>query len=104
MFTVTEAAAEQIKSAASQGGTEGMALRLAAVKHDDGSFDYRMGFDNVTEDDISFKQAGVEIVMAPEFVPLLDATTLDYVELDDGQHQFIFLNPRDVNYVPPQTD
>jgi iron-sulfur cluster assembly protein len=104
MFTVTEAAAEQIKSAASQGGTEGMALRLAAVKHDDGSYDYRMGFDNVTDEDISFKQSGVEIVMEPEFVPLLDETTLDFVQLDDGQQQFIFLNPKDVNFVPPQND
>ena len=103
MFTVTESAAEQIRNAASQGGTEGMALRLAAVKHDDGSFDYRMGFDDVGEDDISFKQSGVEIVMAPEHVPLLDETTLDYVEMNDGQLQFIFLNPKDANYVPPQT-
>jgi iron-sulfur cluster assembly protein len=104
MFTVTESAAEQIRSAASRGGADGMALRLAAVRHDDGSFDYRMGFDAVSDDDISFRQSGVEIVMAPEFVPLLDETTLDFVEMDDGQHQFIFLNPRDVNYVPPKAD
>ena len=102
MFTLTESAVEQIKSAAAQGGTEGMALRLAAVKHDDGSFDYRMGFDHVSDEDISFKQSGVEIVMAPEYVPLIDETTLDFVEMDDGQHQFIFLNPKDANYVPPQ--
>jgi iron-sulfur cluster assembly protein len=103
MLKVTESAAEQIKNAASEGGTAGMALRLAAIKHDDGSFDYRMGFDDVSEDDISFRESGVEIVMAPEFVPLLDETTLDYVELEDGQLQFIFLNPKDVNYVPPQS-
>jgi iron-sulfur cluster assembly protein len=104
MFTLTESAAEQIRSAASQGGADGMALRLAAVRRDDGSFDYRMGFDDVTDDDISFRQSGVEIVMAPEYVPLLDETTLDYVEMDDGQHQFIFLNPKDASYVPPQAD
>ena len=102
MFKVTEAAADQIRVAATQGGTEGLALRLAAMTKDDGSFDYRMGFDDVSEDDISFKSEGVEIVMAPEFVPLLDETTLDFVEIEEGEHQFIFLNPKDPTYVPPR--
>jgi iron-sulfur cluster assembly protein len=39
--------------------------------------------------------------MAPEYVPLLDDATLDFVELEDGQRQFIFLNPKDPSYVPP---
>ena len=102
MFKVTPAAATQIQDSASQGGAEGMALRLAAIKHDDGSYDYKMGYDEVSEDDISFKSEEVMIVIAPEYVPLLDETTLDYVEMDDGQQQFIFLNPKDVNFVPPQ--
>lgn len=101
MFKVTPAAATQIQDSASNGGAEGMALRLAAIKHDDGSYDYKMGYDDVTEDDISFKSEEVMIVIAPEYIPLLDETTLDYVEMDDGQHQFIFLNPKDVNFVPP---
>jgi iron-sulfur cluster assembly protein len=103
MFKVTQAAATQIQDSASNGGAEGMALRLAAIKHDDGSYDYKMGYDEVSEDDISFKSEEVMIVIAPEYVPLLDETTLDYVEMDDGQRQFIFLNPKDVNFVPPQT-
>jgi iron-sulfur cluster assembly protein len=101
MFKVTQAAAEQIRNAAQQGGTEGMALRLAAQKHPDGSYDYRMGFDEVSEDDIHFGSEGVKIVMAPEYVPLLDNTTLDFTELDDGEAQFIFINPDDANYSPP---
>lgn len=100
MFKVTEAAAEQVRNAAQQGGTEGMALRLAAQRHADGTFDYRMGFDEVSEDDIRFASEGVEIVMAPEFVPLLDNTTLDFVALDEGESQFIFINPDDANYAP----
>ena len=100
MFKVTEAAAQQVISAAQQSGTEGMALRLAAQRHADGSYDYRMGFDEVTEDDIRFASEGVEIVMAPEFVPLLDNTTLDFVVLEDGEPQFIFINPDDANYSP----
>ncbi|MEJ2459201.1 MAG: iron-sulfur cluster assembly accessory protein [Novosphingobium sp.] len=100
MFKVTAAAAEQVKNAAQQGGTEGMALRLAAQRRPDGSYDYRMGFDEVGEDDIRFTSEGVEIVMAPEFVPLLDNTVLDFATLDQGESQFIFINPDDANYAP----
>jgi iron-sulfur cluster assembly protein len=101
MFKVTPRAAEQVIAAAEQGGTTGMALRLAAQQRPDGSIDYRMGFDEGTEDDISFRCEGVQVVMAPEYVPLLDAATLDFVELDAGDPQFIFLNPKDATYVEP---
>lgn len=101
MFKVTPQAAEQVKEAAQQGGTVGMALRLAAQQRPDGSIDYRMGFDEGTEDDIRFNSEGVQIVMAPEYVPLLDDATLDFVELEPGESQFIFLNPKDSTYVPP---
>ena len=101
MFKVTPAAAEQVRNAAQQGGTEGMALRLAAQKRPDGSFDYRMGFDEVADDDIHFTCEGLKIVMAPEFVPLLDNTTLDFVQLDEGDSQFVFINPEDANYSAP---
>jgi iron-sulfur cluster assembly protein len=104
MFKVTPQAAQQVRVAAEQGGTAGMALRLAAQKRPDGSIDYRMGFDEATEDDIRFSAEGVQIVMAPEFVPLLDAATLDFVELDSGDAQFIFVNPNDANYTPPSAD
>ena len=101
MFRVTQAAASQVKVAAQQGGTDGMALRLAAHQKPDGSIDYLMGFDEATEEDIRVTSEGVEIVMAPEYVPLLDETLLDYVELEQGEHQFIFINPKDANYSPP---
>ncbi len=103
MFKVTPAAAEQVRTAAQQGGTEGMALRLAASRRPDGTIDYRMGFDEVGDDDIRFASEGVELVMAPEYVPLLDRATLDFVELQPGERQFIFLNPDDADYVPPQS-
>jgi iron-sulfur cluster assembly protein len=104
MFKVTPQAAEQVRSAAQQGGTSGMALRLAAQQRPDGSIDYRMGFDEVTEDDIRFNSEGVQIVIAPEYVPLLDTATLDFVELEAGKPQFIFLNPKDPTYVPPSAN
>jgi iron-sulfur cluster assembly protein len=102
MFKVTAAAAEQIGKAARQGGTEGLSLRLAAHQAADGAISYRMGFDEATEDDIRQRCEGVDVVMAPEYVPLLDQATLDFVELEAGQLNFIFLNPKDPSYVPPQ--
>jgi iron-sulfur cluster assembly protein len=104
MFKVTAAAADQVRKAAQQSGTEGMALRLAASQKADGSFDYVMGFDEATEDDIRFKSEGVDLVMAPEYVPLLDQTTMDFVELEAGDQQFVFLNPKDPHFVPPQDE
>jgi iron-sulfur cluster assembly protein len=101
MFKVTAAAAEQVTQAARQGGTEGLSLRLAAHQKPDGSIDYRMGFDNATEEDIRFSCEGVDIVMAPEHVPLLDQATMDFAEIEPGRHHFIFLNPKDPSYKPP---
>jgi len=101
MFKVTQAAAAQVQVAAQQGGMDGLALRIAAEKRSDGSIDYRMGFDEARDDDIELASEGVKIVMAPEYVPLLDAAMLDFVELDEGDFQFIFINPEDSNYSPP---
>ena len=101
MFKVTPAAAAQGRQAERQSGAEGLALRLAANKQPDGSINYVMGFDEAAEDDISFKSEGVDIVIKPEFVPLLDQATLDCVKLEQGDSQFIFLNPLDTNYPPP---
>lgn len=84
------------------GGTEGMALRFAAQRKEDGSFDYLMGFDDTKDDDIQFDSEGVQVIMEPEYFSLLDETTMDFTELDDGESQFIFINPKDSNYSPPK--
>ncbi len=102
MFKVTPRAAQQVIASAKQGGTEGMALRFAARKKDDGSIDYLMGFDDPKEEDIRFSCEGLDIVISPEYLPLLDEAVMDYVELDEGGWQFIFLNPKDASYVPPK--
>lgn len=101
MFKITESAAQQVEIAAKDGGTEGMALRLAATQKADGSIDYLMGFDEVKQDDIRVTSQGTEIVMSPEHVPLLDEAVMDYVEFEEGDFRFIFLNPKDANYSPP---
>ncbi|MCU7959545.1 MAG: iron-sulfur cluster assembly accessory protein [gamma proteobacterium symbiont of Bathyaustriella thionipta] len=92
MFKVTANAATQVRKAAEQGGMTGLALRLATASTAQGEIDYRMGFDEVSEEDIQFSSEGIEVIMAPEDVPVLDDITLDFVQLDDGDFQFVFLN------------
>jgi iron-sulfur cluster assembly protein len=102
MFKLTPTAAEQVIKAATEGGTEGLSLRLAATTKPDGSIEYRMGFDAVGEEDIRFQSEGVDLVMTPEDVPLLDTCVMDFVEIEPGNARFIFMNPKDPNYEPPK--
>ncbi len=102
MFRITPNAAEQIRKAAKQSGTEGMALRLAVREKADGAFDYKMGFDEAVDGDLRIQSEGIEVVMDPKFQEKLDECVLDFVELEPGNWQFIFLNPADPHYVPPK--
>ena len=102
MITVTEEAARQIKLSAKQGKSEGMPLRIAATRNEDNSIHYGMGFDDSKEDDITVTSRDVEIVVSPVSAELLKDTVLDFVELEPGKHQFIFMNPNDPAYKPPQ--
>ncbi len=102
MFRITPAAAKQIRKAAEQGGTEGMALRLAVSENADGSLNYKMGFDEPTDTDLRVASEGVDVIMDPRFQNYLEECTLDFVELEPGNWQFIFLNPADPHYVPPK--
>jgi len=101
MITVTPQAAKQIRISAEKSQSEGMALRIAVKKMDDGSFDYGMGFDEIKDDDLDIKGEGVTIIFSPLYDPMLNGMTIDYVELEDGEYHFIFLNPNDPSYVPP---
>nr|NIO43378.1 iron-sulfur cluster assembly accessory protein [Burkholderiales bacterium] len=62
MISITEQAAVQIRAAAKQAGTDGMALRIAAKRKSDGSIDYAMGFDNVAEKDTRVSVHGIDVV------------------------------------------
>lgn len=102
MMTITPAAAAQIRAAAKQGRMEGMALRIAALRNPDGTIQYAMGFDDSSRaDDTRFTSEGVELTVASTSTILLEGTTLDYVELESGRFEFIFMNPNDPNYRPP---
>ena len=101
MFTVTRAAAKQIRRSAASGDTEELALRIAASRAGDGGIDYRMGFDDVGAGDALLGTNGVDVVIAAADKALLNGAVLDYVEIEPGDHRFIFLNPNDPHHRPP---
>ena len=101
MITITQAAAKQIRRSADSGNMEDLALRIAASRRPDGTIEYQMGFDEIARDDMLVNARGVDVVMRNDDKELLNGMTLDYVELEPGEFQFIFLNPNDPSYEPP---
>jgi iron-sulfur cluster assembly protein len=102
MFTLTSAAARQIQQAASASGADEMALRIAARIEADGSLQYGMGFDDPKDEDMKLDLDGVAVVIADESQELLDDTVLDYVELEPGEFNFIFIDARQSQELPEQ--
>lgn len=102
MFTVTKAAAAQLKRSMAHHDFEDMPLRVAAQRNSDGAVEYQMGFDEVGPGDAMVGCSGIDVVIAKDHKPILNGTSLDYVEMDDGEMHFIFLNPNDPNYVAPK--
>ena len=95
MITVTPEAAEQIRESARQGKLEGMPLRIAVTRLEDGGFHYALGFDdNSHEGDKTFQSEGIEIVVAPQSMGMLNGTVIDYVDLE-GKMEIVFINPND---------
>ncbi len=90
MFSLTSAAAQQIRQTAQDSGAQDLALRIAARLGADGAIECGMGFDEPTDEDLKLDIEGVAIVIAEEHQMLLDDTVLDYVELEPGEFHFIF--------------
>jgi iron-sulfur cluster assembly protein len=102
MITVTPAATEQIKTSAEKGDMQGLPMRIAAKLNPDGTIHYGMGFDdNKLDGDMHINAGGIEVVISESSHLLMEGTTLDYVEIEPGTWQFIFMNPNDANYAPP---
>jgi len=97
MFTVTPAAAEQILRAAEQQahGSAQVMLRVAAKLGEQGELLYGMGFDDEREEDVVLDCDGVAVLIAPPSLGLLEGATLDFVEINAGEYQFIFVNPNE---------
>ncbi len=103
MIKLTEKALEQIKFSAAQDGMSSIPLRIAIKRLDDGSFHYAMGFDDQRLPGDSFVNFDdVSMVVSATSKSLVEGLTIDFVELEPGKQEFIFLNPNDPDFVPPQ--
>ena len=101
MITITPAAAKQIQASAEKGDMQGLSMRIAAKRNPDGTLHYGMGFDdNKLDDDMHINAGGIDIVIGENSHLLMEVTTLDFVEIEPGTWQFIFMNPNDANYTP----
>lgn len=97
MFQVTPSAAREILAAAARSDAAGLALRVAARQVADGSIEYGMGFDEEREDDTPASFGGLTVLVGSPSLPLLDGTVLDYVEIEPGRFDFVFIPaPEDV--------
>ena len=101
MISITQAAARQIRRSADSGNMEELALRIAASRNPDGSIGYQMGFDEIATEDVLVNARGVDVVLRKDDKELLNGMTVDFVELEAGDFQFIFLNPNDLSFQPP---
>lgn len=102
MITITPNAAAQIRSSAKEQHLDGLALRVAAQRLPDGNLHYAIGFDDVdSTKDTRFNSEGVDVVISELSLDLIKGMTIDYVELENGQHEFIFMNPNDPSHTAP---
>ncbi len=102
MIYLTPAAQEQIRSQITASGEENPHLRVAAKPDTRGSIEYAFGFDDPKDDDNVIEYEGFAVLVSPHSEDWLDGTTMDFVELESGEREFIFLNPNDPNYKEPR--
>jgi len=101
IISFSPAAIAQIKINIQDNEHGTMALRIAAAMSADETINYGMGFDEPKEDDVQFTDDGVNFLLSPDCLELLNGAHVDYVEIENDQYHFIFLNPNDPNYKPP---
>jgi len=103
MIKLTDAALKQILLSAKQGKMQSTPLRIAIKEQDDGSFHYAMGFDEQRlPGDVFINIEDISLVVSETSKDLAEGLTIDYVELEAGKQEFIFLNPNDPTYRPPR--
>ena len=102
MITITKRAAEEIQLSTQNPDVQGLLIRFAIDKTDEG-FQYLMGFDDRAEGDIHLESNGIEYILAYSQKELLEGMVVDFDEIDtEGGYGFIFMNPNDPNYKPPK--
>lgn len=101
MINITREAAAQILASAQHAGGGEFHLRLAARLDGKGVIEYGMGLDDKAEGDLLAVSQGINVLVSPGCAELLTGATLDFVEINPGETQFIFINPNDPSHKPP---
>ena len=101
MITITKKAAEEISLSAHDPETQGLIIRFAVDKTDQG-FQYLMGFDDRNDNDIHLKSNDIEYILAYDQKELLEGMVVDFDQIQAGEdYSFVFMNPNDPDYTPP---
>jgi iron-sulfur cluster assembly protein len=91
MIEITAAAAERIRAALAAATGEGLSLRVAARRSDDGEIEYGMGLDERRDQDQEVAtRAGITLLVSPPSLEPLAGTVIDYVEIEPGDLRFVF--------------
>ncbi|MCE8017822.1 iron-sulfur cluster assembly accessory protein [Halomonas sp. MCCC 1A17488] len=91
-LSITTAAAEQIQRVLEERG-QGLGLRVSVKPSGCSGYSYVLDFaDEAANDDAVFEEHGVTVFVAPEALPMLDGSEVDYVS--EGLNRFFrFNNP-----------
>lgn len=102
MIKITQRAAEQIRKSMEQTQAQGLSLRVAVRRDENGTLDYGLGFDEPKDGDTQVTSEGIGIIVSDASKDLLIGSVVDYVEINPGEHQFIVINPNDPAHRLPQ--
>ena len=81
MITLTEKAVEKVRNLQQQENKPGFALRLRVVGGGCSGYSYSMDFEQGSaQDDITFENQGVKIVVDPKSLPMIDNCQVDWVD------------------------
>ena len=79
MFTITDAAADKVKSLITAEGNPDLVLRVAVRPGGCSGLSYEMFFDtDVAGDDVKSEHGGITVVIDPASAPHLGGASLDY--------------------------
>ena len=93
MITLTEKAAEKVRTLQQAEGKAGYALRLRVVGGGCSGYSYSMDFEQApVEGDAAFEDHGVKVLVDPKSLPMVDNCQVDWVDAMTGAG-FTIQNP-----------
>jgi iron-sulfur cluster assembly protein len=90
MLTLTAAAIAQVRAALAAADDQNLALR-AAARMTDGGIEYALGLDEPRDQDVEVLiDETITVLVSPPSAALLDATVIDFAEVEPGDPRFVF--------------